>query len=325
VAEIEAVQVRGLRASGTNYMDSLLSTNFPSIQVNRTLFGAGQDDYGWKHGALGSEIHEYIDGAYIVSDGDEYVRLENSEEIFRVGKDDSRYVGADSEGDIFVRNNVIPVTAATLLVVVHRNPLKWLQSMQRQPHHAPKLYGFNMSAFIRNPWQTCYTSPYGDASHDPAERQKWIDKSKRIGETIIEDEASVFDHRANSIRLFELLRSQAPNVLYINYEQLRSETAVCLGRLALLFDMPTSRTFKQSATYKGNGSVPFIEQKYQPFSKRDLLHIMRSIDWEAEAIAGYEPIHDFSKETDPEVIPDEACEYPTRLIRFMLRVRSYLT
>lgn len=324
MADIESIQVRGLRASGTNYMDNLMAANYPQAHVIRTLFGAGQDDYGWKHGALGSELHEYVDERYLITEGDAYVRYENDQEVYRVKRDDPRYVGRDAEGDVFVRNNVVPVTGRSLLVVVHRNPLKWLQSVHRQPHHAPGSYDLSMGEFIRSPWQTCYTSPYADASPDPKERQEWLDKAARIGQSAVENEISIFMHRARSIMLFELLREQAPNVVYVNYEQLREHPQTSLGRIAMMFDIPLRYgNFKDAKTYKGNGKLPYIEQDYPPIEKPDLLRIMRSIDWNVEATIGYEPIRDFSRETDPESIPDSARKNPTHLIRFNPRTRVY--
>ena len=322
--QIETAQVRGLRASGTNYLDSLMTSNFPELRVVRTLFGAGHEDYGWKHGALGSEAREYVDGVYLAPNGGYFVRYEDGEEVYRVRQDDPAFVGQDAEGDVYVRNRIEPVSDSALLVVVYRNPLKWLQSLHQQPHHAPAHYDLSMSEFIHGPWQTCYTAPNADASPDPAERQKWIDKSKRLPEIIIEDEASVFMHRARSIMRFETLQDEVPNVVYVNYEQVRSKPHAFLGRLAMEFDIPMSYEYADTKTYKGNGNVPYIEKPYEPLSKPDLLYIMQAIDWDVERHIGYTPIRDFRQVDDPEEIPDEACEQPTRLITFASQMRSYV-
>ena len=320
---IQSAQVRGLRASGTNYMDSLMTANYPAMHVVRSLIGTGHDDYGWKHGALGSEAREYVDGVNLVADGKYLVRYEEGEEVYRVRQSDPDFVGTDAEGDVYVRNRVEPVDDSTLLVVMHRNPLKWLQSLHRQPHHAPTHYGLTMSEFIRSPWRTCYTSPNADFSPDAAERQRWVDKSMRLGEMVIEDEASVFMHRARSVMRFETLQDQAPNVIYLNYEHVRNQPHAILARMAMQLDMPITYRYKGADTYKGNGTRPFIEQDYPPIAKPDLLHIMRSIDWDVERRIGYEPVHDYTVVTDPEEIPDEACESPTILVRFRPQMRSY--
>lgn len=320
---IQSAQVRGLRASGTNYMDSLMTANYPEMRVVRSLIGTGHDDYGWKHGALGSEAREYVDDANLVADGEFFIRYEDGQEVYRVKQDDSDFVDKDAEGDVYVRNRVEPVDDSTLLVVVHRNPLKWLQSLHRQPHHAPTHYGLSMSEFIRSPWRTCFTSPNADSSPDANERQRWIDKSRRIGETVIEDEVSVFMHRARSVMRFETLQDAAPNVVYLNYEHIRRRPQAVLGRLAMQYDIPVTYQYNDSRTYKGNGKKPYIEQDYPPIAKPDLLHIMRSIDWDVEQSIGYEPVRDFSIVTDPEEIPDEACEKPTNLIVFHPRMRTY--
>ena len=320
---IQSAQVRGLRASGTNYMDSLMSANYPELRVVRTLIGTGQDDYGWKHGALGSEAREYVDDIYLAHEGEFFVRYEEGQEVYRVKQDDPDLVGKDPEGEVYVRNRVEPVDGSTLLVVVHRNPLKWLQSLHRQPHHAPTHYGLSMAEFIRSPWRTCYTSPNADFSPDAQERQRWIEKSMRLGEVVIEDEVSIFMHRARSVMRFETLQDQAPNVVYLNYEHLRNQPHVALARLALRYDIPIDYHYKDAKTYKGNGTRPFIEQDYPPIAKPDLLHLMRAIDWDVERRIGYEPVRDFTVVTDPEEIPDEACEKPTKLVTFHPQMRAY--
>lgn len=205
-----------------------------NIHVVRSLYGTGHPDFGWKHGLPGCEAHEYVVNDYLFAKDGYYVRYEDGEEVYRASQDDPDYVQQDTEGDIYIRNRVEPVTDSTLLVVVHRNPLKWLQSLHLQPHHAPALYGLSMSEFIRSPWQTFHTAPGADASTDAAERQKWLDKGMRLGEMVIEDEVSVFMHRARSIMLFELLQDDVPNVVYVNYENLRQYPGTTLGRIALL-------------------------------------------------------------------------------------------
>lgn len=320
---IQSAQVKGLRASGTNYMGSLMTANYPNMHVVHGLIGTGHDDYGWKHGGLESEAREYVDDNYLVAEGAYFVRYEEGQEVYRVRQDDPDFVGKDAEGDMYVRNRVELVDDSTLLVVVHRNPLKWLQSLHRQPHHAPTHYGLSMGEFIRSPWRTCYTSPNADFSPDAEERQRWIDKSKRLGEVVIEDEASVFMHRARSVMRFETLQDQAPHVAFLNYEHIRNQPQGVLGRLAMQYDIGVTYIYKGSNTYKGNGKKPYIEQDYPAIAKPDLLHIMRSIDWDVESGIGYEPVRDFTVVTDPEEIPDEACENPTKLVQFHPRMRSY--
>lgn len=322
--QIESAQVRGLRASGTNYLDSLMTSNFPTLHVVRTLFGTGHEDYGWKHGALGSEAREYVDGVYLVPEGSYFVRYEEGVEVYRIRQDDPDFVGEDAEGDVYVKNRVDPVSDSTLLVVVYRNPLKWLQSLHQQPHHAPSHYGMSMDAFIHSPWQAVYTAPNADFSPDAAERQRWIDKSIRLPEIIIEDEASVFMHRARSIMRFETLQDEVPNIVYVNYEQVRSKPHAVLGRIAMGFDIPMLYQYMETTTYKGNGNVPYIEKPYPPISKPDLLHIMKAVDWEVEARIGYMPVRDFRSVSDPEAIPDAACENPTMLVNFASRMRNYV-
>jgi hypothetical protein len=300
-----------------------MTSNYPELRVVRSLFGTGHDDYGWKHGALGSEAREYVDDVFLASEGEFFVRYEEGHEVYRVEQDDPEFVGKDAEGDIYVKNRVEPVTDSTLLVVVNRNPLKWLQSLHRQPHHAPTHYGLSMAEFIRSPWRTCYTSPNADFSPDEHERQRWVDKSMRLGEVVIEDETSVFMHRARSVMRFEMLQDQVPNVVYFNYEHIRNNPQTALGRLAMQFDIRSNYTYTDSTTYKGNGNKPFIEQAYPPIAKPDLLLIMRSIDWDVERTIGYSPIRDYTLVTDPEEIPDEACENPTNLVVFHPQMRAY--
>jgi len=305
---IETVQVFGARASGTNYFHDLAVRNLLDVDVTTTHLGEGYDNYGWKHGAIGGEVGVYVDEAQIVTDGTDYLRREDGR---RIRRDDPRYVGVDRDGDPYIKNNATPVDDDALLVVLYRNPIRWLQSLQRQPHHAHELYGVSFADFLTRRWRTYMSAPGAEFSPDAAVRQHWVQKG-----AVIEDEPSIFAHRAHSIARFEKFRDQAPNVAYMNYEALRRDPSACLGALATHFGMALKTPFENTNSYKGHGSKPFIETNYAPIAKADLLRILHAVDWSAEAAANYSPAIDYAHIAKPEDIPDAQIDNPLQVLNF---------
>eukprot|EP00808_Paulinella_micropora_P021449 g26979.t1 len=113
------IEVFGERRSGTNWLQSMLETNFGpkvlAVRQRSTRRGyITRGPHGWKHGPVSAAL------------------IANS----------------------LATHDPTLRTAETLFLVLVKNPYAWLLSMQANPHHALLHVGLPLSAFLRRPWRS---------------------------------------------------------------------------------------------------------------------------------------------------------------------------
>jgi hypothetical protein len=247
---IKRAQVYGMRCSGTNYLDNLIRKNMPDLALGAASPRVRRT-FGWKHADVGTNTYLHYHGHL------------HDVEIMRFAWAESR---------------------DTLLFVIYRNPIAWLQSLHRNPHQSPESYGLDFSTFIRQPFRAFHCDPPGSESHpDPRVRRKQI-KSKNL----LESYESVFAMRKNKIMIFDSFRHRFENVVYVNLETLEQDPERFLREIADCFNLHMCPDFVDVTGYKG-GSTPYVKTQYEPLSVVDLQHIMSNVDWATEAMVGYRP------------------------------------
>lgn len=247
---IKRAQVYGMRCSGTNYFDALLENNFPTLSFSATS-PTSPKTFGWKHGDIGTATYIH-------------------------------------HGDGLLDAQMMPLNWAlsrdTILFVIFRNPVSWVQSLHRNPHNMPEAYGLTFSSFIRQRVRSYHTNPPGSESSP----LKSVRKKQLRTTRLIEDYDSPFAMRKIKIRIFESFKYRFHNVVYCNLETLEQDPERLLRNIAECYKLPMIPKFKDITTYKG-GESPFQKSTYDPVSNEDLQYILAHTDWAAESRIGYVP------------------------------------
>lgn len=316
MCHIERIQVFGARCSGTTRLRNLLAKNFLEINILPTN-AEGFDNFGWKHGGLGSEMRIYVDDKYVrLNDaGTHFLRHIDDNpklDIYEIPVQDGRYAGIDTDGDAYIKSHAVPLTCSDLLIVVSRNPIAWLQSMYRTPYHALAIFNLrdtgdlSFERFIREPWRTWASSPRIDDAENIGKRQKYIDK-----QIMLEDSASIFEHRAASLALFNRFFQNAPNVAYVTHEYINRSPKNCVNQIAEVYGIHQRTAFDNTTTYKGRSDTELFQPKpTAPMRSQDLRFVIDALDWGLEQTVGYKPASssaDLTKEvcTDPDKLVTE--------------------
>src|SRR5258708_29303605 len=122
-----------------------------------------------------------------------------------------------------------------------------------------------------------------EAAGRSREREKWI-----VKKSMLEDEGSVFAHRATSVAMFEGFSQQVPNVVYINHEAVNQNPQGCIDQIGEMFSLRRSLAFQDVDNYKVPTDIGvFTPRQYQPMTARRLRGVMESIDWGLEERIGY--------------------------------------
>ncbi len=170
----------------------------------------------------------------------------------------------------------------TLFVVVYRNPLSWLQSMHHDPHHAPLHRKLKFGEFIRKPWVTYFTESGQDASRSVARRNARI-----APVNVWEDHSSVIELRQAKTKLFEDIKNQVPNVVYVNYELVRDHPERLIDALVKAYGFKRSQAEVAGVTEDKFGTGKYKPRKYKPIPLGDFAYIVDQLDWDSEATMGY--------------------------------------
>lgn len=247
---IRRAQVYGMRCSGTNYLDALIRKNFEGLTLGAAT-PRSKKTFGWKHSDVGTTTYLHRNGAL------------ESVELMHLDWASSR---------------------DTILFVIYRNPVNWLQSTHRSPHQSPESYGINFSTFIRQPFRAFHCDPPGSESS----ALKSIRMKQIKYENMIEEYDSIFDLRRTKIKIFDSFKYRFYNVTYINLETLEQDPEKYLRRVAECYHLRMKAQFQDITTYKG-GAAPYVKSTYTPITKVDLQYILGHLGWVGEERIGYVP------------------------------------
>ncbi len=247
---IKRGQVYGMRCSGTNYLDALITRNFPKLFVGAAT-PMVRRSFGWKHGDVGAKTYLHYKG----------------------GLHDVKIMPLDWAE-----------SKDTVLFVIHRNPMNWLQSLHFAPHLSPESYGLNFSSFIRNRFRAFHCDPPG-SEFSPSKRVRTSQVKER---TLIEEYDSLYAMRRSKIIIFDSFRHRFQNVVYVNLETLKRDPESHMRNIAENYGLIMKPKFEDVTTYKG-GDEPYVKSTYGTVSSKDLLYILSNTDWAEESKIGYSP------------------------------------
>ncbi|MEM9343496.1 MAG: hypothetical protein AAGA87_10670 [Pseudomonadota bacterium] len=159
---------------------------------------------------------------------------------------------------------------STLFLVIYKNPYTWIRSMLVKPYHfkgslegkgIEDLPGLKLAGF-------------------DVHGKEIPDVHPETGELL-----TMFGLREHKIRAWEGLASMVDNVAYINYEDL------LLNPTAVVTHVVEEFPALFNGTVPDHVADPKYLAKYispEPFSEAEMAVLNAGIEWEAEAIAGYE-------------------------------------
>ena len=159
----------------------------------------------------------------------------------------------------------------TLFVVIYKNPYTWIRSMLGKPYHFRECLDGRAIADLPG---------IRLAGHDIHGREI-PDVHPETGERI-----TLFELRKFKILAWEALADQVENVAYVNYEDLLVSPSETMQAIIDAFG-----GFFAEGTAPRHEPDPKFVAKYvspAPFDPADMAVMDAHIDWEAEALAGYE-------------------------------------
>ena len=159
----------------------------------------------------------------------------------------------------------------TLFLVVHKNPYTWIRSMLKKPYH--------FKADLEG--KTILDLPGLRLAGLDVHGRQIPDVHPETGELL-----TIFELRRQKILAWEKLTALAENVAFLNYESLlqhpTENTQAIVDAYPSLFSVKTVPLRKPDPRYLEKYMSP------QPFTEAEMDVMDSHIDWEAEAIVGYQ-------------------------------------
>jgi hypothetical protein len=168
-----------------------------------------------------------------------------------------------------------------LFVVIYREPLAWLRSLQRTPWHvAPALRGLPMSEFLRHEWWCVWDEDGEVFPGDPRYgAEMMIERDPETQQRF----ANVLHMRTAKIRNWESLREKTRYHFYLRFEDLTRDPRGQFEALAEHSSLRRRWRFDDPARRRKGGS-----KVYARFSDDDLDFILHELDVELERRIGYD-------------------------------------
>jgi hypothetical protein len=173
--------------------------------------------------------------------------------------------------------------AGVLFIVIHRNPVSWLLSMHRIPHHAPFHVNVPLSVFLRMEWSDYYNErgPGDDIAPDP-DRRFALGRARNA----IERFPSIFDLRREKIERFTAYATRLPQVVFVTYEAVAANPAGFLNALAEITRVPRLPVLAGVEETKF-GTGRFVPREDETVAAHDFEHIAARLSWYHEHLVGY--------------------------------------
>jgi len=172
-------------------------------------------------------------------------------------------------------------------IVVHREPLAWLQSMRRTPWHAPShLRGLPFSQFIRHEWVAMVDDTgLGVQKDDPIWHHEMMsERDPMTGRRF----ANVMRLRNAKNRAFSTLDHMFPNILRLNYEAVLADQHMFLDALCTTYGFQRAKQFTPVIYDRATpGRGVFVPKPLETISAVDMQFIKQELDLQIEETLGY--------------------------------------
>ncbi|WP_076073251.1 hypothetical protein [Sphingomonas montana] len=176
---------------------------------------------------------------------------------------------------------------STLVLVIARDAVTWLQSVHRQPWHLdPATKDMPFSDFIRAEWASYwYTDFWGvDAAHPIHATEMMHERDPETGARF----GNAMRKRTAKLAHWAGLHRRTHNLCLIDQHRLQAEPERVIRALAAMTGLTMAAGFVPVDSYKGNGIRPYRPHAYPPVSAADRAFIADNLDAGVEALYGLE-------------------------------------
>lgn len=170
-----------------------------------------------------------------------------------------------------------------LTVVVYRHPVRWMQSLYRNPFQiAPSQHQLPFDQFIRCQWSPVWTEENTDGTT-----------------TLIPIQGDMYPHtttpfenicRMRSVKIgyLEELSELPCQIVFLRYEDANRAPRKVLAEIASAFDLHPVRRYRPVHEYKGVRSVRYRPARYPQMATEDLAFVRSELDICQEVRIGYD-------------------------------------
>jgi len=171
----------------------------------------------------------------------------------------------------------------TLFIGIIRNPITWIDSFYKKPHHIPLNNKNNINAFLKNPFYSLYENTNNIIEED--KNMLYINQDK------IPIYKNIFELRyIKNNYLINIVPKLVKNYILIRYEDLLNYYDTVLNFLYKKFDLikieHINQTFKRIEYYKGNRNYKY-ERKNINLKSKIINYIKKNVNKEQENNLGY--------------------------------------
>lgn len=171
-----------------------------------------------------------------------------------------------------------------LSVVVYRHPVRWMQSVHRNPFQvARSLAVLPFSEFIRAEWRPVWIDeqPDGDVVETPIQGDMYPHTTRRF--------ENICRMRSVKITYQEELANLECQVAFVTYEAVNRRPLAILNALADAFGLHPVSKLKPVPEYKGTRGFRYRPARYPAMDAADLAFVSEALDLEQERRIGYVP------------------------------------
>ncbi|GGE80263.1 hypothetical protein [Sphingomonas prati] len=174
---------------------------------------------------------------------------------------------------------------STLVVVIARDAVGWLQSVHRQPWHLdPAVSQMRFSDFIRMEWASYWYGDFWgvDEAHPIYATEMMHERDPQTGARF----ANPMRKRTAKLSHWAGLHRRAHNLCLVDQASVQADPEGVTRALAAMTGLPMGDTFRPVDSYKGRGVKPYQPHVYPAVSADDLAFIAANLDPKVEGSYG---------------------------------------
>lgn len=176
----------------------------------------------------------------------------------------------------------------TLFLVIFRNPVNWLSSLNKTPFHcSPSLHNLSFSEFIRAEWSCIWDDVANvDKTNPKYGTEMMHERDPSTGKRF----SNVLELRKAKLLNWLKMASYTTNIAYLSYEELLKSPESYLPTILERFNVSV-KEFKNTNSYRGFGKKVYVPKPDPVIPVSDADFICKSLDWKSEKLFGYLESH----------------------------------
>lgn len=170
-----------------------------------------------------------------------------------------------------------------LTLVVYRHPLRWMQSVHRNPYEVSRSVSARpFSGFLRARWEPAWVTelPDGTVREEPIQGDMYPHTTKRF--------ENICRMRSVKIAYQEELASLPCQVVFMTYEAVNRRPRALLDALSQAFNLYTIARLQTVTEYKGTRRKRYRPARYPAVQELDLDFMRAELDLKQEKRIGYQ-------------------------------------